>query len=160
MKYPAISKKSLALNAIYMSLYVVITIMLQPFSYGQVQVRVSEALCILPLYDKLSVISITLACLISNTYMGNIYDMICGTLATFIGLIFTYLLRKKNFFVATSPPLISNAIIIPFVLKYGYGLNDVVIYMQALFILLGEAISVYFVGYLIRPLIKNNYKKQ
>ena len=159
MKSPAISKKSLALNAIYMSLYVVITIMLQPFSYGQIQVRVSEALCILPLYDKLSIISITLGCLISNTYMGNIYDMIFGTLATFIGLIFTYLLRKKNFFVATSPTLISNAIIIPFVLKYGYGFNDVVIYMQALFILLGEAISVYFIGYLIRPFIKNNYKK-
>ena len=159
MKSPAISKKSLALNAIYMSLYVVITIMLQPFSYGQIQVRVSEALCILPLYDKLSIISITLGCLISNTYMGNIYDMIFGTLATFIGLIFTYLLRKKNFFVATSPTLISNAIIIPFVLKYGYGFNDVVIYMQALFILLGEAISVYFIGYLIKKKIKNNYKK-
>lgn len=159
MRSQKISKKQLALNALYISLYVVLTIMFQPFSYGPVQVRISEALCILPLYDKLSVISITLGCLIANAYNGNIYDIIFGTLATFLGLIFTYKLRKKNFFVATAPTLISNAIIIPFVLKYGYGLSDIVVYVEALFILLGEALSVYFVGYLIRPLIEKNYKK-
>ena len=159
MKSQKISKKQLALNALYISLYVILTIMLQPFSYGPIQVRISEALCILPLYDKLSVISITLGCLLANAYNGNIYDIIFGTLATFLGLILTYKLRKKNFFVATAPTLISNAIIIPFVLKYGYGLSDIVVYVEALFILLGEALSVYLVGYLIRPLLEKNYKK-
>lgn len=159
MKSQKISKKQLALNALYISLYVILTIILQPFSYGPIQVRISEALCILPLYDKLSVISITLGCLLANAYNGNIYDIIFGTLATLIGLVLTYLLRKKNFFIATAPTLISNAIIIPFVLKYGYGLSDIVVYVEALFILFGEALSVYFVGYLIRPLIEKNYKK-
>ena len=153
-----ISKKGLALNAIYMSLYILLTILLQPFSYGPVQVRVSESLCILPLFDKLSIISISLGCMIANFYNGNIIDVIFGTLATLIGLIFTYKLRKKNFFVATSPTLISNAVIIPFVLKYGYGMHEVVVYTEFFIILLGEAISVYLLGYLIKPLIEKNYK--
>ncbi len=153
-----ISKKGLALNAIYMSLYILLTILLQPFSYGPVQVRISESLCILPLFDKLSIISISLGCMIANFYNGNIIDVIFGTLATLIGLIFTYKLRKKNFFVATSPTLISNAVIIPFVLKYGYGMHEVVVYTEFFIILLGEAISVYLLGYLIKPLIEKNYK--
>ena len=153
-----ISKKGLALNAIYMSLYILLTILLQPFSYGPVQVRISESLCILPLFDKLSIISISLGCMIANFYNGNIIDVIFGALATLIGLIFTYKLRKKNFFVATSPTLISNAVIIPFVLKYGYGMHEVVVYTEFFIILLGEAISVYLLGYLIKPLIEKNYK--
>lgn len=153
-----ISKKSLALNAIYMSLYILLTILLQPFSYGPVQVRVSESLCILPLFDKLSIVSISLGCLIANFYNGNILDVIFGSFATLIGLIFTYKLRKKNFFLATSPTLISNAVIIPFVLKYGYGMNEVVVYTEFFLILLGEAVSVYLLGYLIKPLIEKNYK--
>lgn len=153
-----ISKKSLALNAIYMSLYILLTILLQPFSYGPVQVRISESLCILPLFDKLSIISISLGCMIANFYNGNIIDVIFGTLATLIGLIFTYKLRKKNFFLATSPTLISNAVIIPFVLKYGYGMHEVVVYTEFFIILLGEAVSVYLLGYLIKPLIEKNYK--
>ena len=153
-----ISKKGLALNAIYMSLYILLTILLQPFSYGPIQVRVSESLCILPLFDKLSIISISLGCMIANFYNGNIIDVIFGTLATLIGLIFTYKLRTKNFFVATSPTLISNAVIIPFVLKYGYGMHEVVVYTEFFIILLGEAISVYLLGYLIKPLIEKNYK--
>ena len=153
-----LSTKNIALNAIYISIYVVLTYALKPFSYGAVQVRVSEALCILPLFDSLPIISITLGCLIANTLNGNVIDMLFGSIATFIGLIFTYKLRKKNFFIATSPTLISNAIIIPFVLKYGYGMPEIVIWYEALFIFIGEAISVYLIGYIIKPILKKNYE--
>ena len=153
-----LSTKNIALNAVYISIYVVLTYALKPISYGAVQVRVSEALCILPIFDSLPVISITLGCLIANTLNGNLIDMTFGTLATFIGLIFTYKLRKKNFFIATSPTIISNAIIIPFVLKYGYGIPEIVIWYEALFILIGEAISVYLIGYIIKPILKKNYE--
>ena len=153
-----LSTKNIALNAIYISIYVVLTYVLKPFSYGAVQVRISEALCILPIFDSLPVISITLGCFIANTLNGNVIDMIFGTFATFLGLIFTYKLRKKNFFIATSPTLISNAIIIPFVLKYGYGMPEIVIWYEALFILIGEAISVYLIGYIIKPILKKNYE--
>ena len=153
-----LSTKNIALNAIYISIYVVLTYALKPFSYGAVQVRISEALCILPIFDSLPVISITLGCLIANTLNGNVIDMIFGTFATFLGLIFTYKLRKKNFFIATSPTLISNAIIIPFVLKYGYGMPEIVIWYEALFILIGETISVYLIGYIIKPILKKNYE--
>lgn len=154
-----LSSKNIALNAIYISIYVVVTYSLKPFSYGPIQIRVSEALCILPLFDSLPVVSITLGCLIANALNGNAIDMIFGTLATFIGLVFTYKLKKKNFFIATSPTLISNAIIIPFVLKYGYGLPEIVIWTEAFFILIGEGISVYLVGYILKPLFKKNYER-
>ena len=153
-----LSGKNIALNALYISIYVVVTYALKPFSYGPIQVRVSEALCILPLFDSLPVISITIGCFIANSLNGNVIDMVFGTLATFIGLFFTYILRKKNYFIATSPTLISNALIIPFVLKYGYDMPDLVILTEALFILIGEAISVYIIGYVVKPIFKMNYE--
>ena len=153
-----LSGKNIALNALYISIYVVVTYALKPFSYGPIQVRVSEALCILPLFDSLPVISITIGCFIANSLNGNVIDMVFGTLATFIGLFFTYILRKKNYFIATSPTLISNALIIPFVLKYGYDMPDLVILTEALFILIGEAISVYIIGYVAKPIFKMNYE--
>lgn len=153
-----LSGKNIALNALYISIYVVVTYALKPFSYGPIQVRVSESLCILPLFDSLPVISITIGCFIANSLNGNVIDMVFGTLATFIGLFFTYKLRKKNYFIATSPTIISNALIIPFVLKYGYGMADIVIWIEALFIILGEAISIYIIGYVLKPLFKMNYE--
>ena len=153
-----LSTKNIALNAIYISIYVVVTYALKPFSYGTIQVRVSEALCILPLFDSLPIVSITIGCLIANALNGSVLDVVFGTLATFIGLVFTYKLRKKNYFIATSPTLISNAIIIPFVLKYGYGIPDIVLFYEAFFILIGEAISVYIIGYILKPILKKNYE--
>lgn len=153
-----LSGKNIALNALYISIYVVVTYALKPFSYGPIQVRVSESLCILPLFDSLPVISITIGCFIANSLNGNVIDMVFGTLATFIGLFFTYKLRKKNYFIATSPTIISNALIIPFVLKYGYGMADIVIWIEALFIILGEVISIYIIGYVLKPLFKMNYE--
>ena len=97
----------------------------------------------MPLYDKLSIVSITLACAISNFMNGNIIDAIFGSLATFIGLLFTYYLRNKNFYIAVLPTILSNAIIIPFVLKYGYGLYAFPIYLNAVFVFIGEILSIY-----------------
>ena len=52
-----------------------------------------------------------------------LWDIIFGSLATLIGAFFTLKLKNHRF-LASLAPVISNAIIVPFVLKYAYGLGD------------------------------------
>ncbi len=74
-------------NAVYTALYVVLCAVFAPISFSMVQVRIAEALCIMPLFDEFAIISISIGCFLSNIIFGNIADAIFGTLATFIGLL-------------------------------------------------------------------------
>ena len=79
------------------AIYVVLTILFQPFSFGQIQVRIAEALTILPVFTSAAIPGLFVGCLIGNILGGSILpDIIFGSLATLIGAIFTYLLRKQN----------------------------------------------------------------
>lgn len=111
----------LAQSAMIAAIYVVLTVILAPFSYGEVQVRVSEALTILPVFTPAAIPGLFVGCLISNILGGCILpDIIFGSIATLLGACFTYLLRNRNKFLAPLPPIISNILIVPFVLHYGY----------------------------------------
>lgn len=110
----------LAQSAMIAAIYVVLTVILAPFSYGEVQVRVSEALTILPVFTPAAIPGLFVGCLISNILGGCILpDIIFGSIATLLGACFTYLLRNRNKFLAPLPPIISNILIVPFVLHYG-----------------------------------------
>ena len=149
------------LHAMFIAIYVALIFIFMPLSKDVIQIRVADCLCILPIFDKFAILSISIACFISNMLVGNILDAIFGTLATLIGLIFTYLLRKKNYFIATLPTILSNTLIIPFVLKYAYGLEKYPILISMLFVFIGEAISIYVFGYFLYKVIKNkNFLKQ
>lgn len=112
----------LAQSAMIAAIYVVLTVILAPFSYGEVQVRVSEALTILPVFTPAAIPGLFVGCLISNILGGCILpDIIFGSIATLLGACFTYLLRNRNKFLAPLPPIISNILIVPFVLHYGSG---------------------------------------
>lgn len=107
----------LAQSAMIAAIYVVLTVILAPFSYGEVQVRVSEALTILPVFTPAAIPGLFVGCLISNILGGCILpDIIFGSIATLLGACFTYLLRNRNKFLAPLPPIISNILIVPFVL--------------------------------------------
>ena len=111
----------LAQSAMIAAIYVVLTVILAPFSYGEVQVRVSEALTILPVFTPAAIPGLFVGCLISNILGGCILpDIIFGSIATLLGACFTYLLRNRNKFLAPLPPIIFNILIVPFVLHYGY----------------------------------------
>lgn len=138
-------------SAIYMALYIALCF-INPYSFGLVQVRVAEALCILPIFDKYSIISIFLGCFISNLLNGNIVDAIFGGLATLVALYLTYKIKSKNFFVRTAPTIILNAIVVPLILKYAYGIN-VPLFISIISIAVGEAISVYVLGFVLYKLI-------
>ncbi len=111
--------------AVIAAIYVVLTWLAAGFDLasGAVQVRFSEALCVLPFFTPAAIPGVTIGCLLANITIGSaLPDVIFGTLATLIGAFGTYLLRK-NRFLCTLPPVIANAAIIPFVLKFAYGLD-------------------------------------
>ena len=110
--------------AVIAALYVVLTLFINAFDLasGAIQVRISEALTILPYFTPAAVPGLFIGCLLSNFMTGAaIWDIIFRSLATLIGAIGTYLLRKWKW-CAPLPPILSNTIIIPFVLTYAYGI--------------------------------------
>lgn len=155
------NKKVLFLTqaAMIASIYVVLTIVFRPFSFGEIQVRIAEALTILPLFTPAAIPGLFIGCLIGNMVGGSILpDMIFGSLATLLGALFTYLLRNKNKFLAPIPPILSNTLIIPFVLRYAYGTN-LPIYFMMLTVGIGEVISCGILGMILcSALWKYKYK--
>ena len=130
------------------AVYVVLTMLFAPISYGEVQVRVSEALTVLPFFTPAAVPGLAVGCLIANILGGGILpDIIFGTLATLIGAVLSYYLRKNHWLVPV-PPIIANALIIPFVLRFGYGVS-LPIWMMMLTVGLGEVISCGVLGMLL-----------
>ena len=108
--------------AMIAAIYVVLTYVFAPFSFGEVQVRIAESLTILPLFTQAAIPGLFIGCLIGNILGGAILpDIIFGSLATLLGAVFTYRLRNKNKFLAPLPPIAANTVIVPFVLRFGYG---------------------------------------
>jgi len=148
----------LAQGAMIAAVYVVLTLVFAPISYGEVQVRVSEALTVLPFFTPAAVPGLFVGCLIANILGGAILpDVIFGSLATLLGAVGTYLLRKKTRFLAPIPPIVANTVIVPFVLYYGYGVNLPIPFMM-LTVGLGEVISCGVLG-LIAQTVMMKYRK-
>jgi uncharacterized membrane protein len=128
------------------ALYVVLTLVFAPISFGPVQVRVAEALCILPMFTPAAIPGLFIGCLIANFIGGGIIlDVIFGSLATLIGAVLGYMLRSNRWLVPV-PAVIANAIIVPLVLRFGYGVVDVAIPILMLQILIGEIAGCYVLG--------------
>ena len=108
-----VSVRKLARCAVVAALYVVLCMALQPLSYGAVQVRVAEALCLLPVFGAEYIAGVVLGCFLANLLGSTIVDVILGTLAT---LLVTYKLRNVRIgglaIPASLPPVAFNAVII------------------------------------------------
>ena len=142
------NKKVLFLTqaAMIASIYVVLTMLFQPFSFGEIQVRIAEALTILPVFTPAAIPGLFVGCLIGNVFGGSILpDIIFGSLATLIGAFFTYLLRKQSKYLAPLPPILANTIIVPLVLRYAYGISLPIPFLM-MTVGIGEVISCYVLG--------------
>ncbi len=142
--------KFLTQAAIIAASYVVLTFIANSLGLanGAIQVRFSESLTVLPIYTSAAVPGLFIGCLISNILSGCIaFDIIFGSIATLIGAIFTYLLRKYKY-LASIPPILANTLIIPFVLKFAYGMPAGLPYF-ILTIGIGEIISCGILGTLL-----------
>ena len=142
-----------AQGAIIAALYVVLTVIFAPISFGEMQVRISEALTILPMFTPAAIPGLFVGCVLGNLLGGAIpVDVIFGSLATLIGAAGGYLLRKNRWLVPL-PTVLSNAIIVPFVLRYGYGVTlpgvTHPIPLMMVYVAVGEIISCYVLGELL-----------
>ena len=140
--------------AIIAALYVVLTYLsfLFGLASGPVQFRLSEALCILPVFLPEATVGLTLGCLLSNLITGgHILDIVFGTLATALGALGTRaLVSIKHFpyFLYTLPSVLSNAIIVPLVLCYTLngGYSNAFFFPTVGSVALGEGVVCFVLG--------------
>ena len=140
--------RNLVFGALIAAIYVVLTMVFRPISFGPVQFRISEALCVLPYFTPAAIPGVFIGCLISNMLGGAILmDVVFGSLATLIGAAGSWLLRKNRYLVSV-PPIVSNTLIIPWVLKFAYGSEDLIWYMM-ITVGIGEILAIGVLGQLL-----------
>jgi len=144
--------------AIIAALYAALTLAFAPLSYNVMQVRFSEALTVLAMYTPAAVPGLTVGCLIANLLGPNgVWDVVLGTLATFIGVTGMYFLRRKKYF---SPMInvIVNGLVIGLMLRYLYGV-PVSAPLCVFWVALGELISCYVLGIPLMKFLEKNHTK-
>jgi len=122
-------------------------------AYGPIQLRVSEALTILPVFTPAAIPGLTIGCLIANIGSFNVADLLFGTLATLVAAIMTYWLKDIKIkglpLFAMAPPVIINAVVIGFEIAVFYlgGKNFLWSFLiSALEVGLGQLIVCYIFG--------------
>ena len=148
--------QKVAFGGVIAAVYVVLTMIAAALGLasGVIQVRISEALTILPVYTNAAIPGLTLGCVLANIITGCApWDVVFGSLATLIGAVGTRLLRKQPY-IAWIPPVVSNMVIIPFVLQKVYGVEDSWPYLM-MTVGIGEIISCGVLGLLLYQSTKN-----
>ena len=144
--------------ALIAAIYVVLTIFISAFNLasGAIQVRISEALTILPYFTPAAIAGLWIGCLLGNLLTGCMpFDGVFGSPATLLGAVGTYLLRK-NKWLAPIPPIVSNTLIVPFVLAYVYNAKGTIPFFM-LTVGIGEVISCYVLGSILLNVL-NRYR--
>lgn len=153
------NKKVLFLTqaAMIAALYVVLTFIANAFGLasGVIQVRLSEALTVLPFFTPAAVPGLYVGCLLANLLTGGcLLDILIGSLATLIGALGARALRKWKWLVPL-PNIVANTIIVPFVLIVGYGFEDAWWYLM-LTVGIGEIISGGILGMVLLFIFKKH----
>ncbi len=133
--------------ALIAAIYVVLTYFVSAFQLasGVIQIRISEALTILPFFTPAAIPGLAIGCFLSNLLTGCLpMDVFFGSLATLIGAVGSYLLRKYKWLVPL-PPVVANTIIVPYVLAYVYGAEGSIPFFMVT-VGVGEVISCYVLG--------------
>lgn len=151
------NKKALFLtqSAMIAALYVVLTLLANAFGLANyaIQVRFSEALTILPVFTPAAIPGLWVGCVLSNIITGCMpLDVIFGSLATLLGAIGTYMLRKYKW-AAVVPPIAANTLIVPFVLSYVYQFEGSIPYFM-LTVGAGEIISCGVLGLILYQMLE------
>ena len=142
-------------SAIIAAIYVALSVAFAPISYGLLQVRIAEALTVLPAFTPAAIPGLFVGCIIANIIGGNgPLDVIFGSLATLIAAILSYKMPKK--YLVPLPPVLVNAVIIGVLLSY---ILDVSVPVAMGWVGLGQVVACYILGY---PLMLqlNKYKNR
>ena len=169
MKHTSTKIRMMTYGALIAALYVALTYLaaMLGLSSNAIQIRFSEALTVLPaivpaIYAPGCVAGLFIGCILANTLTGAvIWDIIFGSIATLIGALGTWLLRRAGrvgIALAWVPPTLANTLIVPFVLQYAYGVSDA-LWFLFLTVGIGELLSSGILGTLLirfaGPKIKN-----
>lgn len=164
MNMKNLSVRRLVRCAVIAAVYVVVCHVLAPFSYGAVQVRVAEALCLLPVFGAEYIVGVTLGCFLANLLGSTVVDVVFGTLATLLACLVTYKLRdirvKGLAIPASLPPVVFNMIIvgafeITFFFSDGAPTAMLAVF-NAVTVGIGELISCTILGVALVKLIESN----
>ena len=165
--------KNLTAAALIAALYAALTLILAPLSFGPVQIRLSEALTVLPAVCPPAVLGLSLGCFLSNLIgflMGanplGLVDCIIGTLATLLAAVSTYymgkaLKEKALLWLAPLPPIVFNGIIIGLEISYFYvgNMSFVPVLLSCIYVAIGEIIPCYIGSFVFLKSAKGYFKK-
>lgn len=159
MKETRTNIRMMTYGALIAALYVALTYLaaMLGLSGGVIQIRFSEALTVLPaivpaMYAPGTVLGLFIGCILANTLTGAlVWDIVFGSLATLLGALGTWLLRRTGrvgIALAWLPPTLANILIVPFVLQKAYGVQDALWFLM-LTVCIGELLSCGVLGSLL-----------
>ena len=164
MKTNQLSVARLVRCAVIAAVYVVLCLALAPFSYGAVQVRIAEALCLLPVFGAEYIVGVTLGCFLANLLGSTVIDAVFGTLATLLACLVTYKLRNVRVnglaIPASLPPVVFNMLIVG-AFEITFFFSDTaptaaLAAFNAVAVGIGEIISCTIVGVALVKLVESN----
>ena len=145
------------MSGLIAAFYVILTFVAQAFGLasGAIQFRLSEILTILPMFTAAAIPGLTVGCVLANILTGcALWDVVFGSLATFLGAMGTHLLRKtENPYLGCLPPIIANMLIVPAVLMKVYGVPDSYWYLLVT-VGIGEVVCCGIFGIIFYKVIK------
>jgi len=145
--------RTLTRGAIIAALYAALTLLLAPISYGEMQIRLSEAMTLLPVLLPEAVPALAVGCLLSNILGGcTIFDIVFGTLATFLAAVCTRRLRA-HLLPASLMPVVFNGLIVGAVVHYCYA-PAMPLALCMLFVAAGEIVSCCVLGPMLLRIIR------
>ena len=151
----ASSQKVTALTraALIAALYAALTLLLAPISYGEIQVRLSEALTLLPVLLPEAVPALSIGCLLANLLGGcTVFDIAFGTLATLLAALCTRALRR-HLYAAAAMPVLFNGVIVGAVVHYAYA-PVIPLPLCMLSVAAGEAVVCFIAGPLVLQVLR------
>ncbi len=149
-----ITVKQLTRSAVIAALYAALCFFFKPLCYGSIQLRISEVLCVLPMFLPEAIPGLFIGCLIANLLGGAfLTDVIFGSLTTLVAAFLTRYLYKKtdNMPVSLLPPVVLNALIVGAYVPFVYsepGVSNTlpVVLFSMLTVGIGQAIVIYILG--------------
>ncbi len=142
-------------TAVIAAIYAVLTLVLAPISFGGMQVRVSEALCVLPFFTPAAVPGLFIGCLLSNVFGSplGLMDVAVGSLATLAAAFLASKMKKR--WLVPLPAVLLNAFLVAWVLNV---MLELPYWLNVLYVGLGQAIACYGIGMPLLYLLERNRK--
>ncbi len=149
--------------AMIAALYTAVSLLLAPFSYGAVQVRVAEALTLLPVFTPDAIVGVTLGCLLTNLLGSSPIDAVFGTLATLIAALLTWKLRGVRWrslpVLSSLMPVVVNAVVVGAEITFFFmdtPATGAALALNMFTVGLGEVVSCMVLGLLLVKAVEKN----